>query len=58
MAVCFLNTFEDLCCFRQSEHKTTSHSAHQPIAFIGEGSQNEQNCSSNWFDVAILYSKM
>jgi hypothetical protein len=26
----------------------------QAIALIGEGSQNEQNFASDWFDVAIL----
>jgi hypothetical protein len=50
----FLNNFEDLCCFRQPEHKKSSNSEHQTIALIGEGSQNEQNFSSGWFDVAIL----
>jgi hypothetical protein len=34
--------------------KKSSHSGHHPIAFIGEGSQNEQNFSSGWFNVAIL----
>jgi hypothetical protein len=34
--------------------KKSSHSEHQTIALIGEGSQNEQNFSSGWFDVAIL----
>ena len=54
MVVWALNNFEDLCCFRQSEHRKSSHSEHQIIALIGEGSQNEQNCSSDWFNVAIL----
>ena len=54
MVVCVLNNFEDLCCLRQSEHKKSSQSEHQVTALIGEGSQNEQNCSSDWFDVAIV----
>jgi hypothetical protein len=40
--------------FEQSEHKKSPHSEHQAIALIGEGSQNEQNFASDWFDVAIL----
>jgi hypothetical protein len=50
----FLDNFNDLWCFRHSEQKKSSHSGHQTIPLIGEGSQKEQNCSSDWFDVAIL----
>jgi hypothetical protein len=50
----FVDDFEDRWCFRQSEHKKSSHSEHQAIALIGEGSHNEQNFASDWFDVAIF----
>ena len=46
--------FNDLWCFRHSEHNKSSHLEHQIIALISEGSQKEQNISSDWFDVAIL----
>jgi hypothetical protein len=50
----FLDNLKDLWCLRQSEHKKSPHWEHQAIAVIGEGSQNEQNFASDWFDVAIL----
>jgi hypothetical protein len=49
-----LDNLDGLWCFRHSEQKTSSHSGHQTIALIGEGSQKEQNVSSDWFDAAIL----
>jgi hypothetical protein len=50
----FLDNCDDLWCFRHSEQKKSSHSGHQTIPLIGEGSQKEQNCSSDCFDVAIV----
>jgi hypothetical protein len=49
-------TLKELGSFvgRLTDDKQKSHSEHQAIALIGEGSHNEQNFASDWFDVAIF----